>query len=228
MIALVGNPNTGKSTIFNTLTGMRQYTGNWPGKTVLQTQGFYRFNNRHYKLVDLPGSYSLLPSSPDEEVARDFICFARPDCTIVVADAACLERNLNLALQVMEITPRVVLCLNLIDEAKRKGISVDILSLSKELGVPVVPTVALNNYGIEDLKKTIAALVEGKLECSPRRIEYDDEVERLVEDIESHINPIIPRSLINFRWLALRIIDGDSKLLEAIRSYLHLEGEILI
>lgn len=228
VIALAGNPNTGKSTIFNTLTGMKQHTGNWPGKTVLQAQGSYKFNNKEYILVDLPGIYSLLPGSPDEEVARDFICFGCPDCTIVVTDATCLERNLNLVLQVMEITPRVVVCLNLIDEAERKGIAVDAFSLSRELGVPVVLTVALNGRGIEELKKTVGDVAGGKVEVCPRSIEYDAEVEKLVKEIESHINPLIPRNLINFRWLALRIIDDDKKILEAIRAYFRLEGEILI
>lgn len=228
VIALAGNPNTGKSTIFNTLTGLKQHTGNWPGKTVIQAQGSYKFNNNEYILVDLPGTYSLLPGSPDEEVARNFICFGRPDCTIVVTDATCLERNLNLVLQVMEITSRVVVCLNLIDEAERKGIAVDASSLSWELGVPVVLTVALNGRGIEELKKTVGDVARGKFAGSPRLIEYDAEIERLVEEIEAHINPLIPRNLINFRWLALRIIDGDSKILEAIRFYFRLEGEILI
>ncbi|MDD3074162.1 MAG: FeoB small GTPase domain-containing protein, partial [Eubacteriales bacterium] len=120
VIALAGNPNTGKSTVFNSLTGMNQHTGNWPGKTVATAQGRYQYGDDNYLLVDLPGTYSLLSASVEEEVARDFICFGQPDVTVVVADATCLERNLNLILQILEITDRVVVCVNLMDEAKRK------------------------------------------------------------------------------------------------------------
>src|SRR5690554_3411813 len=133
VIALAGNPNTGKSTVFNSLTGMNQHTGNWPGKTVTNAQGRYRHDGRQHLLVDLPGTYSLLANSVEEEVARDFICFGQPDVTVVVADATCLERNLNLVLQVLEITERVVLCVNLIDEAKRKQIKIKFQQLSREL-----------------------------------------------------------------------------------------------
>ena len=136
MVALAGNPNTGKSTLFNALTGLKQHTGNWPGKTVTRAEGGFEFNKVRYKLVDLPGTYSLLSASHDEEIARDFLLFGRPDVTIVVIDATALERNLNLVLQVLEITDRVVVAVNLMDEAKRKGIEVDLRSLSRDLGVP--------------------------------------------------------------------------------------------
>src|SRR5690606_23689827 len=126
VVALAGNPNTGKSTLFNALTGLRQHTGNWPGKTVTRAEGGFEFNRVRYKLVDLPGTYSLLSASTDEEVARDFLLFGRPDATIVVTDATALERNLNLALQVLEITDRVVVAVNLLDEARRKGIEIDL------------------------------------------------------------------------------------------------------
>jgi len=142
IVALAGNPNVGKSTVFNALTGLNQHTGNWPGKTVVNAQGLARHKDREFILVDLPGTYSFLANSVDEEVARDFICFGNPKVTIVVVDATCLERNLNLAFQVLEITSKVVVCINLLDEAKRKGLDVNIQTLSKELGVPVVPTVA--------------------------------------------------------------------------------------
>src|SRR5574339_1150042 len=125
VVALAGNPNTGKSTLFNSLTGLKQHTGNWPGKTVTRAEGGFEFNKVKYKLVDLPGTYSLLSASHDEQVARDFLLFGRPDATIVVVDATALERNLNLVIQVLEITPRVVVAINLMDEARRKGIDVD-------------------------------------------------------------------------------------------------------
>ena len=134
LVALAGNPNTGKSTIFNGLTGLKQHTGNWPGKTVVQTKGCYRHGDRTVNLVDLPGTYSLLAGSPEEQVARDFLCFAAPDATIVVADAGCLERHLNLVLQVMEITPKTILCVNLIDEAEKKKIRIDYEKLRTLLG----------------------------------------------------------------------------------------------
>ncbi|MGB5660791.1 MAG: FeoB small GTPase domain-containing protein, partial [Thermoanaerobaculia bacterium] len=125
VVALAGNPNTGKSTVFNALTGLRQHTGNWPGKTVARAEGGFSIAEARYKLVDLPGTYSLLSTSVDEEIARDFILFGKPDVTVVVVDATRLERNLNLVLQVLEITDRAVVCLNLMDEAKRKGLEID-------------------------------------------------------------------------------------------------------
>jgi energy-coupling factor transporter ATP-binding protein EcfA2 len=134
VVALAGNPNTGKSTVFNALTGLRQHTGNWPGKTVTRAEGGFLYNGRSYKLVDLPGTYSLLATSADEEVARDFLLFGQPDVTVVVVDACRLERNLNLALQVLEITDRVVICLNLMDEARRQHIDVDIEQLARPVG----------------------------------------------------------------------------------------------
>ena len=134
IVALAGNPNTGKSTVFNALTGLHQHTGNWPGKTVTRAEGHFTYDDRHYKLVDLPGTYSLLSASPDEEVARDFILFGRPDVTVIVTDATRLERNLNLVLQVLEITDRAVLCVNLVDEARRHGIDVNTQKLEARLG----------------------------------------------------------------------------------------------
>ncbi|MGL5718232.1 MAG: FeoB small GTPase domain-containing protein, partial [Paraclostridium sp.] len=140
VIALCGNPNTGKSTVFNTLTGLRQHTGNWPGKTVCTARGDFSHKNKNYALIDLPGTYSLFAASQEEIVARDFVCFGKPDAVVVVADATSLERNLNLVFQVMELTDNVVLCINLIDEAKKKGIYIDKDKLEDELGIPVVLT----------------------------------------------------------------------------------------
>lgn len=129
-IALAGNPNTGKSTVFNYLTGLRQHTGNWPGKTVAKAEGSFSYNDKKYNIVDLPGTYSLLSTSEDEEIARDFILFGAPDVTVIVSDATRLERNLNLILQILEITDRAILVVNLLDEAKRNGIHVDTERLS--------------------------------------------------------------------------------------------------
>ncbi|NDJ54659.1 MAG: iron transporter FeoB, partial [Chloroflexi bacterium] len=142
VVALAGNPNTGKSTVFNALTGLRQHVGNWPGKTVTRAEGGFRYNDKTYKLVDLPGTYSLLSTSVDEEIARDFILFGQPSVTVVVVDATRLERNLNLTLQILEITGQAVVALNLLDEAERHGIQIDDRHLARRLGVPVVPMVA--------------------------------------------------------------------------------------
>lgn len=142
VIALAGNPNVGKSTVFNALTGMNQHTGNWPGKTVSNAQGYCRTKRHSYVMVDIPGTYSLMAHSAEEEVARNFLCFGGADAVVVVCDATCLERNLNLVLQTLEITPNVVVCVNLMDEARRKRIRIDLGALSRRLGVPVVSTVA--------------------------------------------------------------------------------------
>lgn len=141
-IAIAGNPNVGKSTVFNALTGMKQHTGNWPGKTVENTSGICEYKNKKILLVDIPGTYSIMSNSEEEEIARDYICFGNPDATIVIVDATCLERNLNLVYQVMEITKNIVVCVNLLDEAKKKGIKIDLEKLEQKLGVPVVGTIA--------------------------------------------------------------------------------------
>jgi len=158
-VALAGNPNVGKSTIFNALTGLHQHTGNWPGKTVDNAQGSFQFQQKSFLLVDLPGTYSLLAHTVEEQIARDFLCFASPDVTVVVLDATCLERNLNLALQVFEITPKVIICLNLMDEARKKNIMIDVPSLERELGVPVVAAAARQGKGLPELQEKILQVV---------------------------------------------------------------------
>ncbi|EDS77377.1 ferrous iron transport protein B [Clostridium botulinum C str. Eklund] len=214
VIALAGNPNTGKSTVFNSLTGLHQHTGNWPGKTVVNARGEFKFKDNEYILVDLPGTYSLFATSSEEEVARDFICFGEPDVTVVVADATCLERNLNLVYQVMELTDKVVLCVNLIDEAKKKNIVIDSKRLQSELGIPVVMTAARSGTGIEELKKQVYDVAANKILLKPQKVVYRDNVECIISNIESIIKKEIP--YINSRWVALRLIDGDDTIINTI------------
>ncbi len=164
IVALAGNPNTGKSTVFNYLTGLNQHTGNWPGKTVVSARGEFKYKNNEYIMVDLPGSYSLFTASKDEEVTRDFLCYGNYDAVVVVADATCLERNLNLAFQISEITNNVILCINLIDEAKKKNITIDSHGLEKELNIPIVLTSARNGYGMNELKQLIEKIAQNNID----------------------------------------------------------------
>ena len=173
-MALAGNPNTGKSTVFNYLTGLRQHTGNWPGKTVTRAEGTFLHDDQPFRLVDLPGTYSLLAGSVDEQVARDFLLFGQPDCTVVVCDATVLERNLHLVLQVLQITPRVVVCANLMDEADRKQIALEARVLEHELGVPVVATAAPKGQGLTHLVRAIHGVATAQRRPQPRdAIEFD-------------------------------------------------------
>ena len=218
VVALAGNPNTGKSTVFNNLTGLKQHTGNWPGKTVTRAEGGFEFNDSKFKIVDLPGTYSLLSASTDEEVARDFILFGQPDVTVIVADATRLERNLNLVLQVLEITDRAVLCLNLMDEASRNKIEVDVRTLSKDLGIPVIPTEARQNIGMQELLNSINEVASGKYICKPYRMkskskELNSAVEKLSQKIKLEY-PNIPNS----NWVALRLLEGDQSIIDAVRT----------
>lgn len=210
VVALAGNPNTGKSTVFNALTGLRQHTGNWPGKTVLLARGACVHAGRTYELVDLPGSYSLHAHSPDEEVARDFLCWGRPDAVVAVTDAGCLERNLNLVLQILELTGRVAVCLNLIDEAEKKKIRVNHELLARELGVPVIPCAARNGTGLDRLMDTVARLVDGRIVTNPRPVRYPPEIETALKSVETKIRGLIPAHLPS-RWVALRLISGDRR-----------------
>ncbi len=218
VVALAGNPNVGKSTVFNSLTGLRQHTGNWPGKTVTRAEGGFVLGGRSYKLVDLPGTYSLLATSADEEVARDFLLFGRPDVTVVVVDACRLERNLNLVLQVLEITDRVVVCLNLMDEARRRGLLVDALSLASELGVPVAPAAARQNEGIDGLLRRLDAVATGQYVCQPRRAAVLSlPLKHVVDDLCQTVAAAVP-GLPNPRWVALRLLDHDERIAQALTS----------
>lgn len=220
IIALAGNPNVGKSTIFNGLTGLNQHTGNWPGKTVSCAQGRCEFNDQGYIFVDLPGTYSLMAHSAEEEVARDFICFGGADATVVVCDATCIERNLNLVLQTIEITNKTVVAVNLLDEAKRKHINIDLSALEHELGVPVVGMSARSGNGFENLIKQIDSVISSPPK-SPILPKYLEPIETAAEKISAALEDVDLKNL-NRRWTALRLLESNSKLLDSIDSYLNL------
>lgn len=219
VIALAGNPNVGKSTVFNRLTGLNQHTGNWPGKTVANAQGKYRYKNRDFIMVDVPGTYSLMANSVEEEVARDFICFGNADATVIVTDSTCLERNLNLVLQTLEITSRVVVCVNLLDEAKKKRICIELNTLTKKLGVPFTGTSARNGKGLAALMDTVYDITGKKTEAAPLRICYGDVIENAISILEPSVNERLNNRL-SSRWVALRLLDGDPPLMKSLDKYL--------
>ena len=219
VIALAGNPNTGKSTIFNRLTGLKQHTGNWPGKTVALAQGSYSYRDSKFIVVDLPGTYSLFTNSAEEEIARDFICFGQPRVTVVVLDSTCLERNLNLALQILEITRNAVICLNLIDEAERKNIKIDVPGLANLLKVPVIETNARAGAGLGELKAAIYSMSKDDSAKSPFKINYYEQIEKALAFMEPRVKEIAGGQ-INARWAALRMLDGDKNILDALNRYL--------
>lgn len=218
VIALAGNPNVGKSTVFNALTGMKQHTGNWTGKTVQNAQGRCVFGDNSYVMVDIPGTYSLLAHSAEEEVARDFICFGGTDAVIVVCDATCLERNLNLVLQTIEITERTVICVNLLDEAKKKKITVDLCRLEKFLGVPVCGAAARSGIGIDEMMRRLPEVMEN----TPRKkpcVRYSDKIENALD----MMIPVLEKKLagkLSPRWTAIRLLDRDEKLNGSISEFL--------
>lgn len=215
-IALAGNPNTGKSTIFNALTGLKQHTGNWPGKTVTRAEGNFQFKDSKYKIIDLPGTYSLMSTSEDEEVARDFILFGRPDVTVVVVDAGRLERHLSLVVQIQEITNKVVVCLNLMDEAQRHGVEIDVRGLSRDLGVPVIPTSARRKEGITDLLVAIDQVATGKYVPEHKTISgISGESREAVQQVASKLLAI-DADLPSPSWLAMRLIQQDATIQTAL------------
>lgn len=226
VVALAGNPNVGKSTVFNALTGLNQHTGNWPGKTVAKAEGYYEFKDSTIKIVDLPGTYSLLSNSEEEEIARDYICFNDPDIVVVVADATSLERNLNLFIQISEITENAILCVNLIDEAEKNNIKIDLDLLSKELNSTIVSSSARNGVGIEELKEAIFKEITLKV-SKKNAINYDSSIEKAIEEIEVILDETIEVPKRKKRWIALRILEGNTSILKSLYNKYNIQEKYI-
>lgn len=226
VVALAGNPNVGKSTVFNALTGLNQHTGNWPGKTVAKAEGYYEFKDSTIKIVDLPGTYSLLSNSEEEEIARDYICFNDPDIVVVVADATSLERNLNLFIQISEITEKAILCVNLTDEAEKNNIKIDLDLLSKELNANLVSSSARNGVGIEELKEAIFKEIALKV-SKKNAINYDSPIEKAVEEIEIILDEILEVPKRKKRWIALRILEGNTSILKSLYNKYNIQEKYI-
>ena len=226
VVALAGNPNVGKSTVFNALTGLNQHTGNWPGKTVAKAEGYYEFKDSTIKIVDLPGTYSLLSNSEEEEIARDYICFNDPDIVVVVADATSLERNLNLFIQISEITEKAILCVNLTDEAEKNNIKIDLDLLSKELNSTIVSSSARNGVGIEELKEAIFKEITLK-DSKKNAINYDSPIEKAIEEIEIILDETLEVPKRKKRWIALRILEGNTSILKSLYNKYNIQEKYI-
>lgn len=242
-VALAGNPNVGKSTIFNSLTGMHQHTGNWTGKTVANATGKSIIKDKEFTFVDIPGTYSIMSNSEEEEIARDYICFGNPDVTVIVVDSTCLERNLNLVFQIMEITDNIIVCVNLLDEAKKKKIKINLKKLEQLLGVPVVGTTARDKRTLEKLKDTIYKVCTGEVIPCPNEVEYSSKIEENINLLEEKLSEIyeqdtqteyrsattvienekISKKL--YKWISLKLIDGEEKILNSIKNHLNIDFE---
>lgn len=217
VVALAGNPNVGKSTVFNALTGLKQHTGNWPGKTVECAKGNVEDKGNKFQLVDLPGSYSLLAHSEEEEIARDFICFEKPDAVIVVCDGTTLERNMNLVLQIMETTKNVILCVNLLDESKRKNIEINLNKLSDILKIPVIGTAARSGKGLEKIFPSLYELFSNKKD-DIYIVRYPEELEREISILQEDLEKFLPDTL-NARWATVRVLEDDKSFFESLSKY---------
>ena len=223
-IALAGNPNVGKSTIFNNLTGMNQHTGNWTGKTVANATGYFEYRGEQCKIVDIPGTYSIMSHSEEEEIARNYICFGNPDATIVVVDATSLERNLNLVLQITEITNNLIVCVNLLDEAKKKKIKINLELLSNILKVPVVGVTARNKKTLNNLLKVIRNVCERKEQINPiYQIHYDEKIEKAIEEVREIISKQYKIEEKLARWMSIKVLDGEEHILKEIEKQLHIQ-----
>ena len=218
-VALAGNPNVGKSTVFNALTGMNQHTGNWPGKTVAVARGQYQYEGEQFTLVDLPGTYSIMSNSQEEEIARDFLCFDAPDAVVVVCDATVLERNLNLVLQVHELCPKTIVCVNLMDEAKKKRITVDLAVLERELGLPVVGCSARSNQGLDELVEKISESVKAPTR-PPLSLSYGRVIDEAADILAHHLPSPVSASSIPPRWAAVKVLDGEPTLIQSLENRL--------
>lgn len=226
-IALGGNPNVGKSTIFNNLTGMHQHTGNWAGKTVSNVSGTCSYLNKDFLLVDIPGTYSIMSNSQEEQIARDFICFGKPDVTIIVVDATCLERQLNLVFQTMEITNNIIVCVNLLDEAQKKGIYIDLKLLSKKLGIPVVGTIARDKKTLKHLLDTTYKVCTGKIKPSPIKVSYNDLIENCISYVSSKLSIFSSIPTYLYRWVSLKLLDDEPIIIKSIEANYNVSFDVL-